>query len=200
MSRFPAHPVNDGRVFSNVLNLPCTSQRAASSSAASSRKFAILSFNLALLELKKIEPIVSEKDSMEKESYKNAAAFWAASAAELFADCDDESKAEQALALAVLGKAFLIGGDHESAYSKLRLAYELNAENLYVSSAVTECLCQQVDCAEAPAFRTGAYVQLASHGQGGHTGMTWQGRRAQKQMRQNLEPLQHLCCCLPIQR
>ena len=119
-----------------------TSQRAASSGAASSRKFAILSFNLALLELKKIEPIVSEKDAMEKESYKNAA-FWAASAAELFADCDDENKAEQALALAVLGKAFLIGGDHESAYSKLRLAYELNAENLYVSSAVTECLCQQ---------------------------------------------------------
>ena len=28
MSRFPAHPVNDGRVFSNVLNLPCPLGRA----------------------------------------------------------------------------------------------------------------------------------------------------------------------------
>ena len=122
-------------------------QRAAAK--ASSRKFAILSFNLALLELKKTEPIlnsarqslVMEKDALEKESYKNAT-FWAASAAELFADCGQESKAEQALALAVLGKAFLIGGDLESAYAKLRLAYELNAENLIISSVVTECLCK----------------------------------------------------------
>jgi len=54
-----------------------------------SRKFGILSFNFALLELKKSQP-----------GYM-AALHWANAAAELFADCGTAERINQALALTV---------------------------------------------------------------------------------------------------
>jgi hypothetical protein len=93
------------------------------------RRFGILTFNLAIQELKK-----------SSQAGNQAAVHWSSAAAELFGDCGTDEKLNHAKALTIVGKAMMLsGGELEAAYPKLLLAYELSPDHLS-SIHLLECL------------------------------------------------------------
>jgi hypothetical protein len=93
------------------------------------RRFGILTFNLAIQELKK-----------SSQAGNKAAVHWSSAAAELFGDCGTDEKLNHAKALTIVGKAMILsGGELEAAYPKLLLAYELSPDN-FSSIHLLECL------------------------------------------------------------
>jgi len=102
-----------------------------SSAMMSTRKFGILTFNFALLELKK-----------HTHSGFMAAKQWATAAAELFADCGTDQMVNHAQALTITGKAIMQSGiDVKEALPKLLMAYELRPDRpIAIGALLIQCL------------------------------------------------------------